>query len=253
LRLILAVAGLLASVALASDTPAGQANKTPMDQMTVAELEKAGDTARYAKDYEQAIEYFRAAIRKAPKNAHLYNKKGLAELKLDQVEAARADFEKATKVDKKYADAQNNLGAAYYVRKDYPKAAKYFKKAIALNEAQASYHVNLGASWFAQKKMEQAMTEYARAMELNPNVLEENTRAGITAQITSPEERAKYAYLMAKLYAKRGDVERCLQCLKSAKEQGYRDMRNVYKEEEFARIVNDPRLAEVVPPPPVQK
>src|SRR5215472_331302 len=130
LRLTLALAVVLGGVALyASDTPAGQAGKTPMDQMTAAELEKAGDTARYAKDYDKALEYFSAAIRKTPKNAHLYNKKGLAELKLDQREQARADFEKAIKVDKKFADAQNNLGAVYYIAKDYPKAAKYFKKA----------------------------------------------------------------------------------------------------------------------------
>jgi tetratricopeptide (TPR) repeat protein len=248
-----AIAALLAVPVFATGAPTDPQGKIPMDRMTVQELEKAGDAARTHKDYETAIEYFTAAIKKAPKNAHLYNKKGLAELKTNDMDSARLDFEKAAKIDKKYADAQNNVGAVYYIRKDYGKATKYFKKAIALDETQSSYHVNLGATWFAQKKMEQAMNEYARAMELNPNALEENSRAGITAQISSPEERAKYMYLMAKLYAKRGDTERCIQCLKSAKEQGYRDMKNVYKDEEFVKIVADPRLAEIVPPTPVAK
>ena len=54
-----------------------------MKSMTVAELEKAGDACRAQKDYAQAIQYFREALRKDPKNEVLYNKRGMAELKSD--------------------------------------------------------------------------------------------------------------------------------------------------------------------------
>ena len=54
-----------------------------MQSMTVADLEKAGDDCRAQKDYAQAIKYFREALRKDKKNAKLYNKLGLAELKDD--------------------------------------------------------------------------------------------------------------------------------------------------------------------------
>ena len=56
--------------------------------------------------------------------------------------------------------------------------------------------------------------------------------------------------MLAKIYAKRGDVDQCLQCLKKAKEEGYRSMANVYKEEEFSRLWQDQRLNQIVPPPP---
>ena len=44
-------------------------------------------------------------------------------------------------------------------------------------------------------------------------------------------------------------MEGCLQCLRKAKEDGYRDLANVYKDEEFSKMRQDPTLHEVVPPP----
>ncbi|HXJ86296.1 MAG TPA: tetratricopeptide repeat protein [Candidatus Binatia bacterium] len=223
-----------------------------MDAMSVADLEKAGDQARAAKDYTLAIDYFQAALRKDRKNAVLYNKLGLAELRKDDIASARLDFLKAVKLDSKYAEAVNNVGAVEYMRKNYNSAAKYFKKAVALDESHATYHVNLGAAWFSQKKMDRAIAEYMRAMELDPDALRRESRTGIAAQIASPEERAQYSYLLAKAYAKRGDVDGCLQCLKRAKEEGFRNLANVYRDEEFSRLRDNPKLQEVVPPPIVK-
>lgn len=220
-----------------------------MNAMTVAELEKAGDSARAQKDYDLAVQYFGTALRKDRKNAVIYNKLGLAQLKKDDLKSARLSFEKASKYNSKYAEAINNIGAVEYMKKNYGGAAKYFKKAVALDEGHATYHVNLGAAWFSQKKMDRAMAEYIRAMELDPDAFRQESKIGIAAQISTPEERAQYAYTLAKAYAKRGDVEGCLQCLKKAKEEGYRSMANVYKDDEFSRMRDNPRLQEVVPPP----
>lgn len=217
--------------------------------MTAAELEKAGDEARTQKDYVKAIDYFEAAIRKDRKNAVLYNKLGLSELRRDDLKSARVHFERSAKLDPRYAEAVNNIGAIEYMRKNYKNAAKYFKKAVALDEAHATYHVNLGAAWFSQKKMDQAIAEYIRAIEIDPEAFRHDNRTGIAAQIASPEERAQYSYLLAKAYAKRGDVEGCLQCLRKAKEDGYRNLANVYRDEEFSRLRDNPQLQEVVPPP----
>ena len=214
----------------------------------VAELEKAGDACRAQKDYAQAIQYFREALRKDSKNAVLYNKRSMAELKSDDRQSAIADFEKATKVNKKFADAFNNIGAVYFVEKNFGQAAKYFKK-VALEETRATFHVNLGTAWFSQKKLDRAINEYARALELDPDALVQNARAGINAQVLNPEERAAYEYMLAKIQAKRGDLQECLVCLKKAKDDGYRNIANVYKDEEFSQLRKDPRLAEIAPPP----
>src|ERR1700758_929553 len=79
-----------------------------LDTMSAAELEKAGDEARSQKDYDHAIQYFHAALRKDRKNAGLYNKLGLAELKNNDLSAARSDFERAAKRNSKYPEAVNN-------------------------------------------------------------------------------------------------------------------------------------------------
>lgn len=220
-----------------------------MKTMTVADLEKAGDASRALKNYEQAIRYYQEGLRREKKNAHLYNKLGLAELSGGDTGSAKIAFEKAVKLNSKYADALNNLGAVYFKENRMGNAAKYFKKAVAMDETRATFHVNLGAAWFNQKKVDRAMKEYARALELDPEVLERTAKAGIVAQIASPEERAKFYYELAKIHAKRGDVESCLQCLKKAKENGYRDLVNVYRDEQFTQLWSNPQLHEVVPPP----
>jgi tetratricopeptide (TPR) repeat protein len=228
---------------------AQQAAPVKPEAMTVAELEKAGDLARAAKDYDDAITYFQAALRKDKKNAVLYNKLGLSYLKRGNLPEARSNFEKASKRNSKYADAFNNVGAVYYVQKNFGSAARYFKKALALDETRPVFHVNLGAAWFSQNKVDRAIAEYSRALQLDPEALNQNSRGGVTAQISSPEERARYDFMLAKIYARIGDTEKCLHCLKKAKEGGYKNLANVYKDEEFSRLRQDPRLSEIVPPP----
>lgn len=246
LAIALAFAGRLAA---AQQHGATQPPTVNMKSMTVAELERAGDTCRAQKDYNCAIQYFQEAVSRDKKNATLRNKLGLAELRAGNTEQARIDFDKATKLDPKSAEAVNNLGAVYFMENKLGAAAKNFKKAVALEETRATYHVNLGAAWFGQKKFDRAIHEYARALELDPQVLETHARVGVAAQIAHPEDTAKYYYMLAKLYAKRGDVDGCLRCLSKAKENGYRDLANVYKEEEFSKVWADGRLAQLVPPP----
>ena len=243
--------GMLAVVLMLSRYSVGQAAYQTEDlkSMTAVELEEAGDQARVQKDYVEAIRYFEAATKKDPKSSVLLNKLGLAELKNNDLIDARFYFEKAAKRDSKNAEAINNLGAVYYMQKNYGAAAKYFKKAVALEETRPTFHINLGAAWFSQKKTERAVMEYARALELDPMALQNSGKIGVTAQIASPEERAQFSYMMAKIYAKRGDTEDCLQCLRKAKEDGYHNLANVYKDEEFAKMRDNPRLHDVVPPP----
>ena len=217
-------------------------------EMSVPQLEVAGDQARAVKEYDRAIEYFQAAIRRDSRNPILYNKLGLTQLKTNNLRAAKFNFQRAIKLNSKFPDAMNNLGAVEYMQKNYGGAAREFKKAIALEETRPVFHVNLGAAWFAQKKLERAIAEYARALELNPDALQSGN-GGVTAQIASPEERARYAYMLAKIFAQRGDAEQCLRQLRKAKEEGYHELASVYKDAEFASLRGDPRLAEIAPPP----
>lgn len=45
------------------------------------------------------------------------------------------------------------------------------------------------------------------------------------------------------------DTEQCLRCQKKAKEEGCHNLANVYKDQEFSHLRQDPRMAEIAPPP----
>ena len=106
----------------------------PAAGASAAELEKQGDDLRGEKAFLDAIDYFRAALKKDGANARIYNKIGIAELQLLRPNEARKDFEAAIRNDRQYAEAYNNLGTAYHYEKNFGKAIKQYNKAIALRQ-----------------------------------------------------------------------------------------------------------------------
>jgi len=240
------VSGLIPHVFAAADTEPSPRN---IKSLTLAELVRAGDERRGLKDYPEAIRYFEEALRRDKKNESVYNKLGISYMFDGDADAAKHAFSKAVSLKPDYANALNNLGVINFNQKRLKSAEKYFRKVVELDETQASFHVNLGVVLFNQRKYEAAMKEYARAFELDPEVLERSARAGVTVQITNPEQRAKFYFELAKVQAERGDFEDCLRRLRSAKEYGYRRLSEVYRNELFARLWNDERLHEIVTPP----
>jgi hypothetical protein len=73
-----------------------------------------------------------------------------------------------------------------------------------------------------------------------------SSRAGVQAQLPNPEDRARYDYTVAKLYAKMGLSDQSLEYLRKAMEAGYKDMKNVYKDVDFAELRKNPRFAELM-------
>jgi hypothetical protein len=87
---------------------------------------------------------------------------------------------------------------------------------------------------------------YQHALELDPDVFMRSSRAGVQAQLPSPEDRAHYDYTVAKLYAKMGLSDQSLEYLKKAMEAGYKDLKDVYKDVEFAELRKNPRFTELM-------
>ncbi len=226
--------------------PTIQRAASPSPSATFDELNQSGDRLRAEKAYLDALDYYRAALLKNPNSAEVYNKIGIAELQIQRYKEAHRDFEKAIKADRKFANAYNNLGAVYYEQKKYGAAIKQYQKALKLEADVATYYCNMGAAFFAKKDFEQASVNYAKALEIDPDVLERHSRTGVSAQLPSPQDRARYAFVMAKLYAKSGAIDRSLEYLKRAMEEGYKDIQEVYKDSEFAGLRKDPRFADLM-------
>ncbi len=271
LALLVLVLAVNLAVSSAQNPPAPVVEEHPAPPMRVgppphdatpAQLEVQADKLRAAKSYLDALDYYRAALKKAP-TATLWNKIGITELQLSRYKDAAKSFDRAIKMDHTFAEPYNNRGAVYYIegaqrqakaeqrgkgvpgasRKDYRKALKLYLKAVELDERNAPFHSNLGMVFFALKQVPLAVQEYARALQLDPDVFEHRSTAGIAAQMSSPEDRAEFSFVLARMFAKSGNVDRALEYLRRAMEDGYKQIDTVYKDQEFAAVRKDPRFA----------
>ena len=226
--------------------PLVRAVEPPAPDATAADLEQEADRLRGDKLYLDALDYYHAALTKKANDACLLNKIGITELMMQRYKEARKSFERAVKSDHEYANAYNNLGVVLYENKKFGAAVKQYEKAIARDSSAASFYSNLGAAYFSKREFDPAVAAYQHALELDPEVFERTSRAGVQAQLPSPEDRARYNYTVAKLYAKMGFSYQSLEYLRKAMEAGYKDLKNVYKDVEFAELRKNPRFTELM-------
>ncbi|MGC1371650.1 MAG: tetratricopeptide repeat protein [Candidatus Sulfotelmatobacter sp.] len=226
--------------------PLVRAIEPPSAEATVAQLEEQGDQLRAQKLYLDALDYYNAALSKKPDDAVVLNKIGITELMMQRYKEARKSFERAIHVDRQYADAYNNLGVVLYENKKFRSAVKEYQKAILHDDASASFYSNLGAAYFSRKDFVAGVNAYQHALELDPDVFERTSRAGVQAQLPSPEDRARYDFTVAKLYAKMGRSDQSLEYLRKAMEAGYKNLKDVYKDSDFAQLRKDRRFTELM-------
>jgi tetratricopeptide (TPR) repeat protein len=221
----------------------------PSPDASQMQLEYAGDKLREQKLFLDAVDYYQAAMAKTPKakgTALLHNKCGIAYLQLSRLKEAKKEFERAIKMDREYADAYNNLGVVLYVQKKFKPSIRQYTKALQLREPSPSFHNNIATAYFARKEYEKATAHYVRALELDPDVFERQATGGIQAHLSSPEDRARYSYVLARMFAEHGYNDRALRYLRRAMEDGYEKIDDVYKDDQFAKLREDPRFAELM-------
>ena len=226
--------------------PPMRSAEPPSPTSSSEELERRGDELRAQKAYLDALDYYAAAQTKSPKNAQIWNKRGITELLIQHYKQSKKDFERATHYDHQLADAYNNLGVISYLQRKYAAAVKEYEKAIKIRPDSASFYSNLGAAYFSEKEFEKATLAYSQAVRMDPGVFENASHTGVAAQMSSPEDRAHFQYVLAKLFAKQGDSDRSLLYLKRAMEEGYKGIDDVYKDPEFEQLRSDARFTQLM-------
>lgn len=221
------------------------APEIPDKNASAADLEMQGDQLRADKRFLDSIDFYNAAIAKQP-TALLWNKKGMSYLLLQHPEKAAKCFDKAIKLDKNAPEGYNNRGYIEQMKKKYDKAIKYYLKAAKLRPTDAVFQYNIGSSYFCMHEYAKAAEAYKSAFVLDPNIFIRVSRMGVMAQATSPEDRAAFSFMVARLYAKAGDVDRSLEYLRKAMENGYKHINDVYKDQEFATLRTDKRFEELM-------
>lgn len=246
-----------------SATPSQATQAAPPEPLT---WEKRADIYMARKMYREAIEAYQNVERElraqlparrprrddgtyqqtAQRLAVILNKIGIAYHQLTELNTARRYYEQAVKLHPKYAEAINNIGTVYYAQKSYRKAVGQYKKALKISPNSASIYSNLGTAYFARKNYKEASKAYAKALELDPDVFEHRSTFGVLLQERSVEERAKFHYYLAKVYAQAGMNERALLYIRKALEEGFKDRQKFLEEPEFAALQELPEFKELM-------
>jgi len=207
--------------------------------------EMRGDIFMARKMYIQAIETFREGSDKDPV---LMNKIGIAYHQLMQLDNALKSYQLALRLKPQYVEAMNNLGTVYYAKKNNRRAISWYQRALKVAPEEpksASIYMNLGTAYFARKRYDDATKSFQVALRLDPDVFERHGNFGVMLEERSVEDRAKFHFHMAKLYAQGGRNELALQYLRKALEEGFRE-KKLGEEPEFAGMKELPEFKQLL-------
>ncbi len=224
---------------------ASSASLPPVDMTPrpVVTPEMRGDIYMARKMYREAIDAYRDGPADSPV---LTNKVGIAFHQLMQFGLAKKYYQRAIKLDPRYAEAINNLGTIYYAEKSYKRAISYYHRALKYSPASASIDANLGAAYFARKNYKRATEYYEQALQLDPDVFEHRNTYGTLMQEQNVSERATFHLYLAKMYAKSGASDRAIIYLRKALEEGVKGREKIPDMPEFASLKTDPAFKQLL-------
>lgn len=130
-----------------------------------------GLASYYLKNYREAAENYRQAIRLDPYNAAdaqyalglVYRDWGRPE---DEIQA----YKQAIKLKPDYVSAYERLGSRYLRSKKYPEAIETFKQLGALKPGDANVPNNMGEAYLEMNLMTDAVASFKQAIQLKPDL-----------------------------------------------------------------------------------
>jgi len=248
---VLVLAGLLFQSATGTVGNGSVSNGAkPPEQPTSAALptkklppEEMADIFMARKRFREALEQYRLCDQKS---AVIANKMGIAYHQLLDLRSAMQQYKRAAKLDPHYSEAFNNLGTIYYSQKSYRRAIHYYKSALRLSPNSATVYSNLGSAYFSTRRIKEAVEAYQKALNIDPNVFFSSSATGVLLQEQSVEDKAKFHYYMARIYAQKGMNDQAIQFIRKALEEGFKDRQKFIDEPEFAALQNIPEFEELM-------
>ena len=116
----------------------------------------------------KALAFLDRAIALAPRDAALYNLRGIAWSKMDEPERAAADWRTVTELTPRDPEAHLNLGVDFMRQGALDQAVEVLRRALAIDPEHARAHSNLGAALERQGALDQAIEHYDRAIAREP-------------------------------------------------------------------------------------
>jgi len=189
-------------------------------------------------DLHMARKRYQAAIQiysQLPvKSAEVWNKLGIANQQMLIVAEARS-YEMSLKLNPKNPDVWNNLGSLYYSQKDYGSAERYYRKALKLSPKSSLIYKNLGTAMLAENKVKKGWQCYQTALTLDPQIFERSSQYRVGGP-TASQTRGAMNYFLAVSYLHVGKMDRAVDYLRMAIDQGYTDRKKAMVDKEFSSM-----------------
>lgn len=229
-------------ICLAVKAP-GWAQENPPTTSPIQKL-IAVDQLLEAKEYDEALQGYNELLAADPNNPQILNRIGNTYQALQKFRDAKKYYERALKADPKFAAAVNNIGCLYYNERRYGRAAREYRKAIKIDSTVASFHSNLGYAFLGEEKYKDMMVEFREAVTIDPTIFDQHSRSGAVMLERSVENRGAFYFYLAKTYGQMGDAGRCLDYLKKARDEHFKDILQVKTDPAFAPVRPNPAMKE---------
>lgn len=204
--------------------------------------EQLGDSLMTAKRYQAAIEAYKHA---PASSASAQNKMGMGyQLMYDLADAARC-YQAAIRINPRNASYLNNLGTIYDATKQYSNAERIYRKAIKLDPRNALIRKNLGTAQLAQHKFKQGWETYQAALAIDPQIFADRTSPRVQNP-ASAEERGAMNYYLAKSCVRAGMIDRAIDYLRAALNEGFTNPKKIAADNEFASLRELPAFQELL-------
>lgn len=129
-----------------------------------------GLASYYLKQYREAADAYRAAIRLDPYNAaDAYYALGLVYRDWGKADEEIQAYKQAIKLWPDYTSAYERLGSRYFRSKKYSEAVEVFKQLSSLKPGEASVTNSLGEAHMALNRLNEAMDSFRQAIRLKPD------------------------------------------------------------------------------------
>lgn len=227
------------SVSVTGTAPAPQVAPAQSDYQVTAE--DIGDSMLIHRRYQEAIEQYK----KAPADSDVWDKMGIAyQMLFDLKDAARC-YEESLRLKPDNELALNNMGTVYDQQGDYGKAEGLYRKAFKLDPQSARIVMNLGTNLMFQNKFGQGSQMYKLALSLDKDAFEE-FGGPVTSSGTPVAQRGAMNYYKAQHCAESGMIERAVEYLRQAVNEGFISVGRLARDDTFARLRGNPKFERLI-------
>ena len=127
-----------------------------------------GTALQTSGNLDAAIGEYREALRISPNYVSAHYNLGTVLLSLGKAEEAVNHFQEVLRAEPDDADVRNDLGSALAIEGEMAKAAIEFEQALRINPAHANAHYNLGKVFAIQGNLAQAAAHFEQALKSDP-------------------------------------------------------------------------------------